>query len=719
MRLRVVLMLLLTQVVGTSVCLSAQDKRTVTEPNFRQTCAVFAAPLSSTPLDGPVIGSTAAEQNQESKNETKILQDKLNACGRGLAVELTLGADNSRNAFLINPINLPLGVSLIIDAGVTVYGSLDPRNYQDPSTPAIECGNYGPVATYKVGKGCLPLITLKGSSGVYGYGVIDAQGDKLLLGGTWANKCTWWGLTIHKNRQNSPGGSDKCGVPPQSSTSSNAGNGQNEQASPQVISAGLSQKQIPACTGSLPQANCNFTLYKFMIRNPPFHTVGLHGKNVTIWGVKVQSPWNIPNTDGFDIDASNVTVYDTTVANGDQQLVFVAAGTPMQDITVDHFHGYTKGGITILGNGISVANLVARNLQFTGDLPSVSGTTVNGMTQEEMQTKYGLNTYAQALPNATNDLEALQITDESQNGSAAGAQISNITFQSACIRDIVKPIRLQFVNNDNPPIVTGLTFQNVHMLAPTSQLLETTLDGTIQGQGTYQVFLAAAQKSDGSYGTNQSTLNNVVFDDFTSGATSLGSVTALGNELTTSTNAYPPALNQLYAYSNEVKEDYQGTHLVLQNNNYDSMTSVKDPSLAYSCTGTMPFVSGELFVSLDPRLNNVAATTLRTIVFAGDTITLNAVVQPVMSPTTLFVPDSYGKQPGLLSIGAPALTNEVLFYEGSDLIGRGSLSANGTLATFAVTGISAGTHTYTARYPADQYYDTLNFGSVTVAVQPH
>ncbi len=719
MQFRVVLMLLLTQVVGTSVCLSAQDKRTVTEPKLPQTCAIYAAPLSSTPLDGPVIGETASEQNAESNAETAILRDKLKQCGDGQAVELILGADNSRNAFLLNPINLPLGVSLIIDAGVTVYGSRDPRNYQDPSTPAIQCGNYGPVATYKVGKGCLPLITLNGYSGIYGYGVIDGQGDKLLLGGIWANKCTWWGLTIHKNRNNSTGSTDKCGVRPVPNNFSNGGNGQNEQASPQVISAGVSQKEIPACTGSTAQPNCNFTLHKFTIRNPPFHTVGLHGKNVTIWGVKVQSPWNIPNTDGFDIDASNVTVYDTTVANGDQELVFVAAGTPMQDITVDKFHGYTKGGITILGNGISVANLIARNLQFTGDLPSVSGTTVNGVTQEEMKAKYGLSTYAQALPNATNDLEALQITDESQNGTAAGAQISNITFQSACIRDIVRPIRLQFVNNDNPPIVTGLTFQNVHLLTPTSQLLETQQDGTILGQGTYQVFLAASQKSDGSYGTNLSTLDNVVFDDFSSGSTSLGSITALGNELTTNINVYPPVLNGLKAGSTEVIEDDHGTHLVLQDNTYASMTAVSDPSLAYPCMGTMPFVSGELFASLDPRLTNVAATSLRTIVIAGDSITLNAVVQPVMSQTTLFVPDSYGKQPGLLSIGSPALTNEVLFYEGSDLIGAGRLSANGTLATFVVNDVSAGTHTYTARYPADQYYDALNFGSVTVVVQPH
>lgn len=714
MRSRLLLVLLLVQLLATAVCLRAQDKRTVTEPKFPQTCAVYAAQLLSTPLDGPVIGNNVEEQNAESSAETAALQEKLHNCGRGQAVELTLAGDSTYNAFLIDPITLPLGVSLIIDAGVTVYGSRDPRNYQDPTTPDITCGNFGPVKTYKVGKGCLPLVTLSGFSGVYGYGVIDGQGDKMLLGGPWANKCTWWGLTIHKNRQSSNGGTDPCGVLPVASGYS----GTNEQASPQVISAGISQAHPPACADARHRQNCNFTFYKFTIRNPPFHTVGLHGKNVTVWGVKVQSPWNIPNTDGFDIDASDVSVYDTTVANGDQQLVFVAAGTPMQDITVDNFHGYTKGGITILGNGISVANLVARNLQFTGDLPSVSGTTVNGMTQDEMKAKYGLGSYAQALPNATNDLQALQITDESQNGGA-GAQISNITFQSACIHDIVKPIRLQFVNNDNPPIVTGLTFHDVHVLTPTSQLLKTALDGTILGQGDYQLFLAASQKSDGSYGTNVSTLDNLVFDAFPSGTTSLGSITALGNELTTSTNVYPSAFNQLLAGSQKETKDYQGTQLVLQNNTYGSMTSVSDPSLAYPCLGTMPFVSGELFASPGTQSAMAAATSNRTISLAlGDSITLNAVVQPVMSQTTLFIADSYGKQPGLLSIGSPALTNSILFYDGSELIGTASLSANGTLATIIVNNISAGTHTYSAQYPADQYYDTLNFGSVTVVVQP-
>jgi hypothetical protein len=257
------------------------------------------------------------------------------------------------------------------------------------------------------------------------------------------------------------------------------------------------------------------------------------------------------------------------------------------------------------------------------------------------------------------------------------------------------------------------------VLTPTSQLLETSLDGTILGQGTYQVFLAASQKSDGSYATNLSTLDNLVFDDFSSGSTSVGSITALGNALVTPTNVYPSVFNRLGAGSSQEKRKDNGTDLTLQENAYSASTSMSDPSLAYPCLGTMPFVSGELFASGGTQSAIGGATSSRTNSLApGDSITLNAVVQPIMSQTTLFIADSYGKQPGLLSIGSPALTNSILFYDGSELIGTASLSANGTLATIVVNNISAGKHIYTAQYPADQYYDTLNFGSVTVVVQP-
>ena len=108
--------------------LLAQDTRTVTEPTFPVTCAVYHAPLQST-ANGPVIGSTQAEQDAESATETSALNNYLQGCAKnnpGQAVELALGTGASYNAFLLNPITIPSGISLIIDGGVTVFGSRDP-----------------------------------------------------------------------------------------------------------------------------------------------------------------------------------------------------------------------------------------------------------------------------------------------------------------------------------------------------------------------------------------------------------------------------------------------------------------------------------------------------------------------------------------------------------------------------------------------------------------
>ena len=70
MRFRVVLMLLLAQVLGTSVCLSAQDKRTVTEPklpaDLRRLCR--AAQFHSVGRAGHWTDSIRAERGIERRN---------------------------------------------------------------------------------------------------------------------------------------------------------------------------------------------------------------------------------------------------------------------------------------------------------------------------------------------------------------------------------------------------------------------------------------------------------------------------------------------------------------------------------------------------------------------------------------------------------------------------------------------------------------------------
>ena len=691
---------------GSFVSLQAQDTRSVSEPAFPATCAVLQAPLRST-TGGPNVGATVDEQDAASGPETTLIQDALNKCAQNQpnqAVELTLGPDRSYNAFLVNPLTLPENVSLIVDGGATVYGSRDPANYQDSSSAV--CGTIG---VYKQNEGCLPLFTLASSTGIYGYGIIDGQGNELLLSGVNAGKASWWDLTTAKKvTGETPGTCQQPGDTAAGSAASDC-----LQASPLVIS-----------TGAAKDMNQNFTFYKFTIRNPPYHTSTLRGTNVTVWGVKVQSPWNVPNTDGFDVNGANITIEDTTVANGDQEIAVTADVNGTKNMTVDQFHGYSKGGIALLAEGVSISNLLFQNVSITGDLPSVVGSTVNGVSEADMQSAFGLHSYGQALPNATNDLHALQINTNTSADSGAGASVSNITFKSVCIEDIVKPISFgpknPFTSTDNLPSVQGVTLQDLHILAPTLQFpaLSKGIPAQPPAPGSYEITFEGYPQPNPPAFINQITLDNLVVDKSPSGGTSISSITAIGNQISTLTNIYPFVFNRLAAPYRANPQPSKGTpSLTLSTNSYQSTTTVSSPELANACTppDQVPFTMGELYFSLGNKPASGSTTNLQTAsVAAGSTITLQAVVQPIMSQTTHFVKDSYGANPGLLSVGSPALINPVLFYEGLHLLGTGSLSANGTLATLVVRNISPGTHTYTAQYPKDYFYGTLNFGSVTI-----
>jgi polygalacturonase len=636
-----------------------------------------------------------------------------NKCKSGEALELAIGHDPSLDAFLINPITLPEGVSLIVDGGVTVYASRNPEKYQAPSPTNAVCGTNGP---YGVNQGCAGLITISSGGGVFGYGVIDGQGDKLMLGGINANKSTWWDLTIFKK----DGTDGTCPQPdptvPPVGDSVGVGPNGCEQASPVVISSA----DVKGVTDT------DLTLYKITVRNPPFHTIRLIADGITVWGAKVQAPWNLPNTDGFDVRGTDITFFDTTVANGDQQIVLVSNGGPTKNVTVDQFHGYSKGGVTILGSGDSTSHVLVQNSELTGGLPSVVTKTihgerevfVNGVPECLLKKKFGLKSYGQALPAATNQIQGLQITNKSQtNGSGTGTQVSDVTFRSICMVDLVRPINFVLDADSTPPSIKGIRLEDVHVLPPTIQL-PVYDKGKIAEPfsiGGYELSLDAALDSQGVPSIpNEVSFDNVVFDPSKAGTSSIASVSAIGNQLSTFTNIFPAFLNGLKAGSTLVEKTVDGSNLTLQYNDYGPKTSVSEASLAKSCRA-MPFTVGELYLSTRRELgqcNNLSSADIH----EGEPITLNAMVQPVMSQTTLYIAGSYGSDPGLLALASPALTRPVKFYDGCQFVGTAKLSANGTLANFTIDHLTPGTHVFHAEYPGDRFYSLLSFGSVSVHV---
>jgi len=272
----------------------AQDQRIVTEPVIPQSCATLAARLSSE--------KGRLHEEDERKLDTARIQQALDSCPAGRAVELKSGAGN---AFLSGPLDLRRGVTLLVDAGVTLFASRDPRVYD------IQSGVCGTVSQTG-GRGCRALINgnqLEGA-GVMGDGVIDGRGGEPLLGKDVAQRVTWWDLA--------------------------------EQARAGGIQNNFRLIVLSRCD--------NFTLYRITLKNSPnFHVAYNSGSGFTVWGVHIDAPKNARNTDGIDPgNSTNVTIANSYIRVGDDNVAIKAgAGNPTTHMTIAHNHFYYGHGMSI------------------------------------------------------------------------------------------------------------------------------------------------------------------------------------------------------------------------------------------------------------------------------------------------------------------------------------------------------------------------------------
>src|SRR5277367_5176728 len=133
-----------------------QDTRTVVEPAFPASCSTLQAQQAI----------TNGEPASETTFDTSRLQSALNSCAVGQVVELQTSGAN--NAFLIQPITIPTGVTLLVDGGVTVFASRNPADYQ--ISGAETCGTVGTA-----GNGCSPLFNIAGNATSTGAGIMRSE----------------------------------------------------------------------------------------------------------------------------------------------------------------------------------------------------------------------------------------------------------------------------------------------------------------------------------------------------------------------------------------------------------------------------------------------------------------------------------------------------------------------------------------------------------------
>ncbi len=323
----------------------AQDTRVVKEPVIPPVCTTLLAHLRSAGSDisapdadaggNPATSDEAryersvyvAAHDKESPLDTARIQQALDSCGRGRGV--LLKATGTRDAFLTGPLELRTGVTLIVDKGVTLYGSRNPAVYE---TKPGSCGvitRPAHLMDHVEMNGCRPLISADhvSDAAVMGDGAIDGRGGERMLG----KEMSWWQL------------------------------------------AELTRPGYGHQVSRLIEANFadNFTLYRITLKNSQnAHVNYNNGNGFTVWGVKIDTPKrDARNTDGIDPGngARNITITHTYIRDGDDNIAIKGGAGGVNDMTVSHSHFYWGHGMAIGSPTIGgVGHLLVTDLSLDG-----------------------------------------------------------------------------------------------------------------------------------------------------------------------------------------------------------------------------------------------------------------------------------------------------------------------------------------------------------------
>jgi polygalacturonase len=413
-----------------------QDTRQVTEPKIPASCTQLPAQLRAT-------GDKLAEAD-ESKVDTARIQNALDKCKPGMAVELRPASGN--NAFLSGPLEMRSGVTLLIDEGVTLFGSRNPADYEvktEGSTPGL-CGTIAtgaPPAVFPAPQrpaprgGCRPFISINDAKdvGIMGDGVIDGRGYAKLLGKDYS----WWEMA----RKAEP---------------------KNERY--------FTTRMIVASHAD------GLVLYRITLHNSTnFHVSVNQTNGFTAWGVHLLTPttkgMDARNTDGIDPGSStNVTVAHSWIDNGDDNIA-IKTGTTHMSVLDNHFysgHGMSIGSETYSGDSYLLVDDLTEDHTTSGiriKSNVTRGGAVHDLTYQNICMR-GVKNPIAISPYYTN-----QTTEGFEDPKYTGDRIPD--YKAITIRNVIDTtpgdVLIAGLNDDHRTQVTldgvridGITSQQVH-----------------------------------------------------------------------------------------------------------------------------------------------------------------------------------------------------------------------------------------------------------------
>ncbi len=416
---------------------TAQDTRQVTEPKIPASCVQLPAQLRAM--------NDKLDDADESKLDTARIQGALDKCKPGMAVELKPSSGN--NAFLTGPLEMRTGVTLLIDEGVTLFGSRDAAVYE-VNTPGATPGLCGTIATgappatfpapqrpAPVRGGCRPLISIINATdvGIMGDGVIDGRGYAKIMGKDYS----WWEMA----RKAEP---------------------KNERY--------FTTRMIVASHAD------GLVLYRITLHNSTnFHVSVNQTNGFTAWGVHLLTPttkgMDARNTDGIDPGSStNVTVAHSWIDNGDDNIA-IKTGTTHMSVIDNHFysgHGMSIGSETYSGDSFLLVDGLTEDHTTSGiriKSNVTRGGPVHDLTYQNICMR-GVKNPIAISPYYTN-----QTTEGFEDPKYAGDRIPD--YKAITIRNVIDTtpgdVLIAGLNDDHRTEVTldgvrvnGITPQQVH-----------------------------------------------------------------------------------------------------------------------------------------------------------------------------------------------------------------------------------------------------------------
>jgi polygalacturonase len=395
------------------VCAADDERLRGVQPQYPQVVCQTLAAVKTGPDEGNL--------------DTSRVQTALTQC-KGGAVKLE--ADGANNAFVTGHL-MVANVTLWIDAGVTLYASRDPEQYQ-------KTGNCGRIGIADSGA-CTDFITMDGTNpAIMGDGVIDGQGGEPLVG----HDYSWW----------------------QSSYALRA------------IDGSIGNPTLINTTTK----TYGMILYRITLHNSPkFHVkiastpsysqtdCTTPGDGFTVWGITILTPstWKnskgelltpsfARNTDGVDPGEGFIAqcgvIACNTISTGDDHIA-VKGGHWVSNLIIAHNHFGT-------GHGMSIGS------ETFGSYTSPDGVVHRGIENMDV---YDLTIDADSRPVGydaqASDFNGIRVkSDESRGGL-----VNNITYTDICMRDMTNAILVSTAYN---PLFAGpllpdfrtLTFRNIH-----------------------------------------------------------------------------------------------------------------------------------------------------------------------------------------------------------------------------------------------------------------